>query len=172
MKLVTISTYTITISKSVKESNSFNDQKSIFCQKTFTCSNSAKQTLAKDILWLNYTDVIITFRHDITLHLGDFNVYSVCLTYGVHRRTDLKHSTDRTLELTISWEFSESYKLIILQKHLWMVILTHLLPMHPFSTPRKNQKNLTVFWCFQGGRERCIGNKWVKVPGDISLSKV
>ena len=37
------------------------------------------------------------------------------------------------------------------------MVLTHLFPMHPFSTPLK----LTVFLCFQGTEKGCIGNKWV-----------
>ena len=37
-------------------------------------------------------------------------------------------------------------------------LLTHL---HPFSTPLKTSENLTVFWCFQGLEEGCIGSKCV-----------
>ena len=35
--------------------------------------------------------------------------------------------------------------------------------MHPFSTLMKTSENRKVFRCFQGGRERYIGNIWVKV---------
>ena len=37
-------------------------------------------------------------------------------------------------------------------------MLTHLFPMHAFSTP----ENLEVFWCFQVVEKVYIGNKWVK----------
>ena len=39
-------------------------------------------------------------------------------------------------------------------------MLTHLFPVHPFSTPLKTE-NLMVFWCFQGVAKGCIGNGWV-----------
>ena len=42
--------------------------------------------------------------------------------------------------------------------------LTDLFPTHPFSTPRKNQKTFTVFWCFQGVDKGCIENKLVNSP--------
>ena len=47
----------------------------------------------------------------------------------------------------------------------WKVwsIITHLFPMHPFSSPWKHQKNLRFFWCFQGEEKGCIGNKWVNI---------
>ena len=38
--------------------------------------------------------------------------------------------------------------------------LTHSFPVHPFSIPLKTSD--TVFWCFQGVKNRWIGNKWVK----------
>ena len=41
--------------------------------------------------------------------------------------------------------------------------LIRVLPMHPFSTPWKHQKNLTVFWCYQGVQKGCIRNKWVNL---------
>ena len=30
----------------------------------------------------------------------------------------------------------------------------------PFSLPLKTSENLMVFWCFQGVKKGCIGNKW------------
>ena len=36
--------------------------------------------------------------------------------------------------------------------------LTHLLPMHPFSTPLKTSENFKVFRCFQVQEKGCIGN--------------
>ena len=39
-------------------------------------------------------------------------------------------------------------------------VLTHLFPMHPFSTPWKHQKTDRI--CFQGVEKGCIGDKWVK----------
>ena len=48
------------------------------------------------------------------------------------------------------------------------VTLTHLFPMHPFSTPFST--HLTVFWCFQGVENGCIGNNWVKL--DVTDFKV
>ena len=44
--------------------------------------------------------------------------------------------------------------------------LTHLFPVHPFSTPWKHKKTLR---CSDGGGEkRCIENKWVK-KGNFSF---
>ena len=37
-------------------------------------------------------------------------------------------------------------------------LLTHFLPMHSFSKPRKH---FPVFWCFHGVEKGCIGDKWV-----------
>ena len=48
MKLVTIP-LTQLQEISIKKTNSFNGQTSSFRKQTFTCSNSTKQTLAKDI---------------------------------------------------------------------------------------------------------------------------
>ena len=48
MKLVTIP-LTQLQEISIKKPNSFNGQTSSFRKQTFTCSNSTKQTLAKDI---------------------------------------------------------------------------------------------------------------------------
>ena len=39
--------------------------------------------------------------------------------------------------------------------------LTHLITMHPFSTPWKLRKTLSFFWCFQWVEKECTGNKWV-----------
>ena len=33
-----------------------------------------------------------------------------------------------------------------------IVCLTHLFPIHPFSTPLKTSESLAVFKCFQGGK--------------------
>ena len=43
-------------------------------------------------------------------------------------------------------------------------LLTHLFPIHPFSTPWKHQKNVRFSNVFRGWREErgCIGNKCVK----------
>ena len=41
--------------------------------------------------------------------------------------------------------------------------LTHLFPMHPFSTPWKHQKTLRFFWYFQWLEKGCIGNEWIKI---------
>ena len=46
----------------------------------------------------------------------------------------------------------------------WAIVtLTHSFQMHPFSTPWKHRKTLTitVFSCFQGEEKGCIGNEWV-----------
>ena len=56
---------------------------------------------------------------------------------------------------------------VILRNLLSEAYLTHSLPMHPFSTPWKHQKNLTVFWCFHGVEKWCIGNEWVKTMSTI-----
>ena len=40
--------------------------------------------------------------------------------------------------------------------------LTHSLPMHPFSTHWKHQKNLRFSNVFMGLETGCIGNEWVK----------
>ena len=40
--------------------------------------------------------------------------------------------------------------------------LTHLPPMHSFSTPGKYQKTLRFSDVFRGLEKRFIGNKWVK----------
>ena len=39
--------------------------------------------------------------------------------------------------------------------------LTHLSPIHPFSTPLETSENRKVFWCFQGVEKGCTGSKWV-----------
>ena len=44
--------------------------------------------------------------------------------------------------------------------------LTHLSPMHPFST-LENIRKPYGFWCFQGLQKECVGNKLVKGKGDI-----
>ena len=41
--------------------------------------------------------------------------------------------------------------------------LTHLLPMDPFSTPRKHQKTLRFSDIFRGVEKGCTGNKLVNV---------
>ena len=41
-------------------------------------------------------------------------------------------------------------------------VLTHLFPMHPFSTAWKHQKTLQFSHVFRGKRKGYIGNKWVK----------
>ena len=45
------------------------------------------------------------------------------------------------------------------------VYLTHLFPMHPFST------HLTVFWCFQGVEKGCIGNKWLNLDSVLNKQR-
>ena len=35
-------------------------------------------------------------------------------------------------------------------------------PNPPFLYPLKTSENSKLFWCFQGLKEGCIGNKWVK----------
>ena len=50
------------------------------------------------------------------------------------------------LEITIQW--------------LAHTKLTHLFPMHPFSTSWKHQKTVR---CFQEVEKGCIGNKWVNI---------
>ena len=41
--------------------------------------------------------------------------------------------------------------------------------MHPFSTPVKHQKTLTVFLCFKGVEKGCIGKEWVKVTEELKF---
>ena len=41
--------------------------------------------------------------------------------------------------------------------------LTHLFPMHPFSTPWKHQKTVRFSYVFRGNKKGCIGNKWFNV---------
>ena len=41
--------------------------------------------------------------------------------------------------------------------------LTHLLSMHPFSTPWKHQKTVRFSAVFSVVEKGCIGNKWVNV---------
>ena len=43
-----------------------------------------------------------------------------------------------------------------------MQLLTHLFPMHPFSTP----------WCFQEKEEGGIGNKWVNVQEAVEIFQI
>ena len=42
-------------------------------------------------------------------------------------------------------------------------ILTHLLPMDPFSTPWKHQKTLGFFDVFRGVEKGCIMSEWIKL---------
>ena len=42
------------------------------------------------------------------------------------------------------------------------LIINPFVPNAPFLYPRKHQKALTIFWCFQGVEKGCIGNEWVK----------
>ena len=44
----------------------------------------------------------------------------------------------------------------------YVVLLTHLFPMHPSSTPRKHQKTFS-FLMFSGDRERVHWKNWVKL---------
>ena len=55
------------------------------------------------------------------------------------------------------WNSDQSFNRNILPP----LYLTYLFPMYPFST-LENIRKRKVFWCFQGGQKRCIGNKWVK----------
>ena len=49
--------------------------------------------------------VIIPFQYYITLHLGDFTVYSGCLMVALLKSRDSKYSNAHYW--IISWEFSE-----------------------------------------------------------------
>ena len=42
----------------------------------------------------------------------------------------------------------------------WIVIINPFVPSAPFLYPQKTE-SLTVFWCFQGVEEGCIGKEWV-----------
>ena len=42
-------------------------------------------------------------------------------------------------------------------------------PNTPLLYPLKISENLKVFWCFQGVKKRCIGNKWVNMKLSIVL---
>ena len=50
----------------------------------------------------------------------------------------------------------------IVYMSIWcaMWLLTHLFPMHPFSSPWKH-KITAVSWCLHGAKKGSIGNKWV-----------
>ena len=59
---------------------------------------------------------------------------------------------------------SNSIKICAQRGRRW---LTHLFPMHPFSTPWKHQK--TLQFCFQGVEKGFFGNKWVNI---VKRSKI
>ena len=91
-----------------------------------------------DLFRLINKDTTINNKYTIlALLLSSFGMILLCISvlllliphakwYNVHRCRDSKHSTVpfRTLEYTISWEFSENRKSTIFQKPLWMVTLS------------------------------------------------
>ena len=48
---------------------------------------------------------------------------------------------------------------------------THIFPMHPFSTPWKDEKTVRFSDVFGGVEKGCIGNKWVK-NASVNKSKL
>ena len=66
--------------------------------------------------------------------------------------------------LIISEGIEETSGMTWVMDNIFRPRLTHLFPMHPFSTPSKHQKTLWFFLCFDVFRvleKGCIGNEWV-----------
>ena len=64
---------------------------------------------------------------------------------------------------SMKFPWHKGFKIVLKYLFVKNLVLTHVFPMHP-SLPLKTE-NFTVFWCFPGVEERCIGNEWVMVFG-------
>ena len=61
---------------------------------------------------------------------------------------------------------------IVLHKHYVKISMTHLLSMHPFSTPWKRQKNLRFSDVFRGQRKGALGTNAIKCGSKIHVLKL
>ena len=73
------------------------------------------------------------------------------------KKADQDHS-EGFLLISSSENNKSSGKLV---KYVYQV--NPFVPSTLFFYPLKTSENLTVFWCFQGIRKRCIGNEWVNL---------
>ena len=75
--------------------------------------------------------------------------------------TDVETFFQHMLRSKQRWLFAGELNLLILKvSQVFLFQLTHLIPMHPFSTTLKASENRN--WWFQGIEEGSIGNRLVK----------
>ena len=90
--------------------------------------------------------------------------------FQMHRKTPKSALTNSALE------YLEKLTLKTTTTTTTRTTLTHLLPIHHFSTPWKHPKtwrlNLTVFWCFKVVEKGCIGKEWVKRVTSQKLGRI
>ena len=81
---------------------------------------------------------------------------------------------NKELQLTERWKIKFALFKSIKESEDWVHSISEIrenlsertsinpfVPNAPFLYPVKTLENLTVFWCFQGVQEGCIGNEWV-----------
>ena len=112
--------------------------------------------------------------NNIVAVLERYNV-SCCLKFRKNRLKKIKvanieHHYGRQLFLVLFQcrALIQSLQKLAISWVLYLILLTHLFPIHPFSTLWKTSKNRKVFWCFQRVEKWCIGIKWV--DGEIKYS--